>query len=94
MIFSLTYTSYHDYPHSSKPQFFRNRAKAADAFYHLVLDLVGYPDEDVDPEDLEDIRRLTMHFVEGDDEVEWVVNNNGPSDEMTTIQLFAVQGEP
>lgn len=81
------------YPEASRPTLFSDRAKAVSAWVNEALEIQGYPDDDPGQEDSQLIRSMAGQFIENidDDELIWVVGQDGPLDEMATVQLHTVK---
>ena len=93
MKYVVIHVSACDYP-EAQASLFSDRRKALDFWHDSVLDLLGYPDDNPDPEDVRGVKLLAADFIDdASDGISWTIGE-GPVEEMTTIQLLALKEEP
>jgi hypothetical protein len=94
-LYALTQSSASDYPSTAPPFITEDRELVAKAWMDCVVEALGYPDDDADPDDVSMVKSLINDWIEHPDDpniiLEWVVNNDGPVDEMMTYEVHTVE---
>ncbi len=92
-LYVLTQSCVADWPHTYPPMVTHDRGLAARTWMDWVVEALGYPEDDPDPEDVAMVRSIASQFIENDDPehvLEWIVGNDGPTDEMVTYEVHVV----
>lgn len=94
-LYALTSTCVADWPATSLALISHDREAITKAWVDHVLDALGYPDDNPDPDEVHLVRNMAQRFIEDQDDpdviLEWIVGNEGPTDEMVTYEVHVTE---